>query len=294
VGDIVSFLDPDGVETIFNDPPDILMPGVEGRYMPPFEFSIHEVPEQAGAVLDRVKVGVREVVIPWFFTEADEETMRSILRSLAKRFDPTRGPGRLRVEDSLGTQRELTCYYAEGFGMVEDKSTHGFGSDRNNWWKKVALVFRALDPYWYDTVAISQTFQLGETPATFFPFFPLRLTGSEIFAEPTVDNSGDVEAWPIWQINGPGTGPITLQNVTSGKSLELNQSPLVGESITIDTAPGEKTVLHSDGSNVFSSLSSDSSLWPLLAGPNALRIEMANATVDSSVVLTYRRRYNAQ
>ena len=152
------------------------------------------------------------------------------------------------------------------------------------------MVVRATDPYWYDTADIVNTYVSGGTPPAFFPFFPLRLSSSSVFASPVVVNDGDVEAWPVWTIVGPGSA-IVLRNLTVGSVLSLPVTLGVDEAVTIDTRPGVKTVRNSSGLSLFGSLTWDSALAALVKGPNTLALEMSGATPASSIMLSYRRRF---
>lgn len=145
------------------------------------------------------------------------------------------------------------------------------------------------DPWWQDVGDITADFRTG-APATFFPFFPLRLSSSEVFADAQVVNDGDVEAWPVWVITGPGSG-VVLRNLTTGTMLSVAVNLAAGESLTVDTRPGHKTVTANDGSNAFNLVGATSSLWSLLVGTNSIRIELGAATSSSVVSLRYKRRW---
>lgn len=280
----ISFFDADNAETVLSEGPDsLIMPGLEGRFMPDFSFIEKEVPLQPGTRLDQVKTLPKEVVVPHFIAAANDVALRVKLRALARALNPDRGFGRLRVTDPMGGQREVTCRYASGLDLPETKDAAG------TYWKKSLLVFRCFDPYWYDTAGIVETFETGAV-AGWFPMFPLRLSSSEIFADVSVDNEGDIEAWPVWIINGPATNPV-LRNITTGKLLQLTLTLLAGETLTIDTRPGAKSITKNDGSNQFGKQVAGSSLWVLRTGPNAIRVEMAGSSQDSSVQLTYKRRW---
>jgi hypothetical protein len=198
--------------------------------------------------------------------------------------NPMKNEGKLKSVSADGSQRELNCLYTSGLEGNEDKDNQGF------WWKKIILVFRAFDPFWYDSSSIVQTFKINENPGLFFPILPLRLASSTVFADITIDNTGDVETYPEWIVQGPGES-IVLTNLSTGETTSLDLSLEAGETVTIDTSPNAKTVTKSDGSNLFYTLSDDSSLWALQEGNNSIQIQMANATADSSIQLTYKNRY---
>jgi phage-related protein len=253
--------------------------GTRGRGMPPISRIEEEVPGQSGARLRETRHGVREVAIPMDLT-GDMSTLRATLRTWMSTLDPARGDGRLLVTSHTGDQRELFCRYDDGLDLVEQLAT----------FQKAVLVFRAVDPYWYDLSDSVASWTSGVTTATFFPFFPLRLSSSEVFADDIVNNTGDTDAWPVWQITGPGSD-LHLRNLTSGKTLSLTGLTLLaGETVTIDTRPGQKTVTKDDGTNLYSYIGT-SSLWALLVGSNSVRIELTGATSASVVQLNFKRRF---
>lgn len=283
MADKISWIDANGTEHLFETDMKVLS-GMNGRFMPPISFVEEQVPFQAGSKLRQVKVEPRDVDVPIFIKAKDEIGLRLKMREVTRMLNPLKGDGVLKTIARDGSQRELTCRYSSGFEGKEDRDSKGV------WWQKAVLVFRAFDPYWYDTITHVETFTIGQ-PATFFPLlFPFRLSSSTVFADTTIDNTGDVETWPEWIITGPGEN-IVLRNLTTGEiaSVILRLDP--GETITIDTKPFIKTVKKSDGSNMFHLLTDESSLWALQGGNNSIRIELSNATEESSVQLSYRNRY---
>jgi phage-related protein len=260
-----------------------VMKGMKGRFMPPISFVEDEVPFQPGSRIRNVKIKPKDIDIPLYIQASSEIELRQKIRECLRMFNPLNGDGKLKVVSPDESQREIFCRYSTGLEGSESKDEKG------NLWQIVLLVFRAFDPYWYDTITNVQNFTTGQ-PATFFPIFPLRLSSSTVFADISVDNTGDLETWPEWIITGPGEN-IFLRNLTTGETINLATSIGVGETITIDTKPGKKTVKKNDGTNLFSYLSNASSLWALQEGNNSIRIEMANATDESSVQLSYRNRY---
>ena len=259
----------------------------KGRYMPPVEFVEDDVPMQPGSRLREARVRPREVDLAILFKGSSESVLRTNLRTWLHRLDPARGDGKLRITAPDGSQRELFCRYATGMQGDETPSTRG------TCWQKALFVLRAVDPFWYAVSPVVATYTVGAA-APFFPFFPLVLATSGVFAAPVIANGGDVEAWPVWAIDGPCTS-LTLTNLTTGKALGLTATLLAGESIAIDTRPGRKTVTKTDvggaTSNIFSSLSATSSLWPLIKGDNSVRIEMTDTDVSSQATLAYYARY---
>lgn len=280
--EIISWIDPTGAEHILSGSDGVeVLKGPEGRFMPPVSFIEEDVPYQSGSRLRQVKVKAREVDLPIEITGINEIEIRNKLRNFLRIFNPTKGDGILKATTSDGIQRELKCRYSGGLEISESGMT----------WERFVLVLKAFDPYWYDTATNVQTFTTGQ-PATFFPMFPLRLSSSSVFADISIDNTGDVETWPEWIITGPGEY-VVLRNLTTGEFTELETSIGIGETITIETKPGKagKSVRKNDGTNLYGTQTEGSSLWALLDGKNNIRIEMANTTAESSVQLSYRNRY---
>lgn len=281
----MKWVDADGAATEILDGTDIYtLPGLAGRMSPSMAFVLQRIPLQPGQRYRDVRHGVAEIKVPVELYGATDIALRASVRSWVRRLDPVRGDGSLLCTAPAGDQRELICRYAEGLDQaVEDEGDVGHRL-------RAILRFVCEQPYWQDASDTVQSWTLLSSLATFFPFFPLRLSGSEVFADATVTNDGNVEAWPVWTIGGPGSSPI-LRNLTTGDMLSLPVTLLAGESVAIDTRPGAKTVTKQDGTSLFGSLASPPALWPLAQGSNSIRIEMSGATSVSSVTLTWRRRW---
>lgn len=271
---ITTWVDPDGTEyTLPSGAP------IEGCGLPPIRVAALEVFDEPGArLLDSSRHAVRELFVPIGLQDDSTSAHLSSLRAWAARLDPQAGQGKFRR--TLGTDaREANALYVGGYEWREQSHVVQIAG----------LRFHCFDPYWYDVSERSVEFTTGEL-ATFFPFFPLRLSSSEVFADTSINNDGSVKAWPIWEILGPGTDPV-LRDQTNGKRLELNVTLAAGETLTIDTRPGVKTVVDDAGDNRYDLLVDGSAFWPLEKGVTAVRIEMSGATDDSRVSLRYRRRH---
>jgi hypothetical protein len=286
-GEVVMWIDPDGAVTFLsNQQTREVIVGMTGRGIPPIIYTEDAVPTMPGSRLRRERKDVRVVGVPMLFTGSSKFDVRSQLEYFSAVMDPDRGQGTLRIQRADGSQRDLFCRYASG--LEGDESSGGPAH-------QLAVVhFRAFDPYWYDAAFNVVPFAAG-LPPTFFPFFPLRLGSSSVFAESVVTNDGSVEAWPIWTITGPGDS-LVLKNRTTGEQLNLATTIPAGSTVTIDTTPGVKTVTMNGTTNLYADLdftSLVSALWSLRRGPNLVHIEMNSTTSASLVQLTYKRRYNA-
>lgn len=286
--EITEWIAADGTVVNLMDIPNIgVQPGRHGAFMPPVRFSEDVIPYEHGARVRATSFGVREVDLPLYLRGSSEDALRQAIRALLGKFSPLDDDGRLRVTRPDGSARELYCRYSKGGELVEDSQNYGITSCR------AIITFRAAnDPLWYDVTPVATDFVTG-APVSFFPGTPFRLSSSSIFTTSSpVNNTGDVETWPIWVIRGPGTN-IVLRNLTSGEKIEFNASYalLAGETLTIDTRLGKRSVTLNDGTKLYNQLTADSTLWPIYKGVNDISVDMQNTTVDSLVTLLYYRRY---
>jgi hypothetical protein len=278
--EILTWIEPDGTEHNLCGLENIeISLSPEGRFMPKFDFVEQQVPFQYGSRLRQINVAAREIDLPVEIICTTTSDLRTKLRQMMDMFNPLKGDGILKSIAEDGSQRIITCRYQSGLEIQESNLPN----------QKAVLVLKAFDPLWYDPNTIVQTFSTGQT-ATFFPFLPLRLSNSTVFADTYVKNSGDLEARPTWIITGPGD-TIYLRNLSTGELMNINTSLGAGETINIDTRAGKRTIKKGDGTNLYPYLSEDSSLWSLQQGINNIRIEMSNATSQSSVQLSYQNRY---
>lgn len=283
----LQFIDPAGTVTELSDLPGVRALGDTGLDMPAVTMVEDTVPGQAGSRLRQVRIAARDAVLPFHLNAASDAALRDLLRTLARRLDPQRGDGKLRHTAIDGSMRELTCRYSGG---LEGARTNGQAGPT---FRKGALLFRAHDPYWYDTAGQSQTYTTGAQPVFFSdPFFGSpKLASDTVLGTQTISNAGDVEAWPVWTLKGPASSPIVLQNDTTGQEIRLAVTLTAAQSVVIDARPFRKTVRRDDGTNLFGSLDPTSALWSLPQGDSTVTISLPGATADSFVTLNYARRW---
>lgn len=277
----LTWVDPDGTETAISA--DGVPAGLVGRGMPPVRPFVGTMPNRAGAVYSGTTHDVRRVSVPFevWGTDVDGADVRAALRAWALRLATLTGPGRLRCTSELGDERELVAWYVGGLELTET----GLGI-----YQQATLEFDAPDPYWSD-VSDSTAEAAGGSAVgpKWFPFFPLVLGGSSIAAELTIDNTGDLETWPVLSITGPADGP-TLRNITTGQALTLDATVGAGEVVTLDARPGARTVTRHDGLDMYADLTLRQ-WWPLARGQNRVRLEASLTTADSVLAVRWRRRW---
>lgn len=134
--------------------------------------------------------------------------------------------------------RTLRCRYDAGGedAMARDGSFFG--------WSVYGIKLIADDPFWYSE-PIERTFP----PTVARPFLnrdaattraPFYITSSTTQDTATLDNPGDVDAWPVWTVQGPAT---SVQLGTAGRLVSYTKPIPEGQTLVIDSSPHKQTAL---------------------------------------------------
>jgi hypothetical protein len=277
-------MDPDGVSLTLQAKWE-----TANRYAPPVEFEEDGVPGQPGMRFRDVRHGLKEFTQTVWITGTSETDLRTQIRNMVAVMDPTRGQGILRVTAPGGDQRQIRCFYSGGLGLTET-----LGADSGFLFQRVTLTFRAHSPYWEATTVTTHQYFTSDVPLSSFlgdPFFPLRLTSSEIVVDETLTNTGDVEAWPVVTITGPG-GVIRLHNYTTDKTFSLGDYHILNGVVVVDTRPGVKTVIRNVDENLWPYVTQASAMWSLARGDNHIGLEMVSSTPGySNLKFEYTAQY---
>jgi hypothetical protein len=101
----------------------------------------------------------------------------------------------------------------------------------------------------------------------------------------TIENQGDAESFPRMRITGPGTNPVVS---TGGRSLTINTTLTGGQYIDVDLL--RKTVVRSDGANLYSSVAYlTSTWWGLLPSTQSVSVAWTSGNTGASIVVVYWR-----
>lgn len=265
----------------------------QGFNMPPVAQVGQRVPLQPGTIIRYTDVLPRPVTLGLNVNgNGNETTLRQQLRTMTSVWFPPGLPGVLRNTAPDGVQRDLNCYYIDGLPLDETYPNRKPGS------VVCPLALEAADPFWYDSVATTLLFSNNNTSNSFLgtPFLPLTLGGNfPAWTSFTITNSGDFETWPLLQVMGPVASALTLVNNTSGKAIKLTANGGVSlaqnEVLTIDTY--NALIYKQDGSNQMGFRTTDSSLWSLVPGVNAISITGSGFSTPrgSAVQVTFKQRH---
>lgn len=248
------------------------------RMMPPVAIQTLKVPQAQGGRFRGARHEERLATIPVVLPGPQDG--RAELRRWATALDPVKGEGTLTVVQGPHAGRQLVCCYESGLETYSEE--YGFLG-------LTTLAFRCANPYWQDATEYSLTATIDTTARHWFPFFPLILGASDVFSEVVITNTGDVDAWPIITTTGPGI-ELAIENDTTGLAWRFATPLTAADTLEVDHRPGHKTA-RLNGANAFGQLSDDSTLWPLIPGPNRISIALADVTTATAVRFAWRNRW---
>jgi Phage tail protein len=259
----------------------VVADGTSGQIAPPYEFATQAFAGVDGQTLQQITAQPAAPVLGLDLVASDGAELRSRIRHLAHVLRPRAGMGLLTAAaDDDSTSRSLPCYYRKGL----ETGTHVVTRYRT------ALEFWSPSPWWRGE-QYSAGYSLVAATA-FFPIPPVTLSATSITGAATVDLSDtDAPTYPIWTVTGPGS-QLTLRNDTTGAVLVLNAAIGDGQTVTIDTRPGQQSVIRNDGLSLFGSLASDPAMWPLVDGINEVSVLLAGAGAASRVDVVAERLYS--
>lgn len=285
------WIDPTGTtRTLSGGAASVTVRQATGLGVPPVKLSEDKLAFVSGTLVRHAAVQSREIELSLLAQGASAAALEDIFDDLRQWFatadERSRTPGYLQITRPDGSVRQIAAYYAGG---LESDTTKGTSLHH-----RTSLSLLAPDPFFTDTADTTATYTTASSTTTWFPFFPLVLGINDVLTTPNIINSGDVDAYPIWTITGPGTNP-TAQNTTTGELWQLNMTLLSGETVIVDTRPSSQrtdpSVYDGYGNNRFGDLVTTSRLWWLQPGENRVSLALGNATGGSSIALAYRPRY---
>lgn len=280
----------------------VVQPGIKGFDNPPFDLDLDELPALDGSSFRFVRATTRELMLPLFLWAPNRELLLEVKRNILKAFNPKKGPGILQVTEGDGSSRSIGCFYSSG---LEGDEGDGAGFT----YCKFGLILKAPVPFWYgDQITIP--FDISEPVHVNF----YNLDGTHGFMNPglhistsqfdptgaIISTSGDVDSWPVWKVTCTKTSQFLLNNLTTGDSLVLNHDfGATGDTVTIDTNPGVKTVVSARDGNVWSELGPSPKLWPIPDGDSEVQIKLLRGDTYppgadravGHVELSYRPQY---
>ena len=224
--------------------------GVRGLTMPPVQRFSTDSPGVAGSRWRGFRTQEREVFWPLrVYHEAKSQEWIEYDRALWATMHPAR-TGVWTVTHPDGSSRSLTL-------RCVDDGSHAFDTDPALLgWARYAVTLVAEQPYW-EGEPLTRSWKTVD-PKPFFggvvggkgPTF--YISSGSTLGNATMDNPGDVDAWPVWTIYGP-TSSVSVG--VGGKLVTVPFAIADGDSLTIDTRPSAQTAFTAAGVEMTSQLS---------------------------------------
>jgi len=203
--------------------------------------------------------------------------------------------GKLRKILPSGHTRDIDVLIQSGLGMNIDYS----GAYTENRVSE-GVQFIAFDPTFYDPTQVSVSASISGFDNLLFPItFPITFGASVIYDTFNVTYAGNWSASPIIVATGPFQS-FRIENLTTGELLGVDYAISLGETLTIDTRTGYKTVTNQLGTNLIGTLTTDSDLSTFHIAPNPeaplgvnnLRLSGSGGRVgQTSLTINYYSRY---
>lgn len=115
----------------------------------------------------------------------------------------------------------------------------------------------------------------------------LRVGTADGFGATTIQNSGEVEAYPVWTIQAPFSG-FALTSPTGETLIWDNGSTKATGWIRVNTQAG--TVVDETGANQYTKLDPSPRFWSLAPGANSVSVVMVAASAATLATVTWAPR----
>lgn len=212
-----------------------------GAQAPPASLVEQRVPFRPGAMFQYMDIQPRDVELGILVKGNDPSDLRDKIRELTTKLLGVDGALYARYTD--GSQRRLYCMYKEGLEGEETSSTMGAG-----YFQKIVLVFRAFDPFWYETgLVVSRS-------ASDFAYY-LNNGDHDAYPIVVIDGRCSNPDLAIWQTGGTGEPPAG-----SPERLRVNATINSSRRLFINTK--QRTVLLDNGTNLYGSVDPVSNNFP--------------------------------
>lgn len=270
--------------------------GVTGFGLPPIQTRWIEGAGN-GATFRGRRVLPRDIDLLLTIVGRDHEDLQGYLNRLARLLD---GKVRLFMKEDSGRKWWIDTYWVGGGDYAYGLNGQGV-TDAD-----LVITLRAGDPFWRSwnrqqkvvraggVLASQPEVQLMSTPSTGDGSFldelsALQVTASAASAEVTLENSGDADSYPVWEVQGPGENFEAI--APDGSTLTWLGRLAAGETLTIDSETGLVTITGPDGTrNAYADLGEAPAFWRIPPGINVGTARFNDTTSESRIVVSWDER----
>ncbi|MET8111177.1 phage tail family protein [Streptomyces prasinus] len=250
--------------------------GVTGFGLPPVSVQWLEGAGD-GATFRRRRVLTRDIDIRLEILARDRQHLQELTDRLALALD---GRCTLTLLDEDGTRWTVEVFRTGGGDYSYGVDTIG---EREF---STVITFRSEDPYW--TSSEAQFRYVGGSTAN--PFLSnlaqVEVSASQAIGEIQLDNRGTAEAYPVWEIIGPGRNFLAVS--PKGERLAWSGRLTADERLIIDTRKG--TVVDQGGANRYAELEEAPRFWTVKPGLSTATAQLEDISAASKITCSWRPR----
>jgi phage-related protein len=225
-----------------------------------------------GSTWRSTRRGIRELDLPIVVVGSDRSDVESKLRRLASAMSDRYGTPKLLALYSDGASYEIEVHYAGGAETT-------FGSEAGSTFANWNIALQAPDPYW--TSQQSVLFSLGASSGTkgLLPELDRMLVQtSQLLGSFSVENPGDVDAFPVWTFEGTSTGiSVTL------KGVGFSYTETLGTTGKVIVNTKDATVKDASNVNKYAYLGSAPKLFSIPPGSSTMSITATGSDTTTRI-----------
>jgi hypothetical protein len=251
--------------------------GVTGLGLPPVSVQWLEGAGD-GAIFRGTRVQTRDIDVPLDILALDRADLQDKLSRLALMLA---GGCFLVLDNGNGVQWSTEVHRVGG-----GEYTYGEDTIGTNEFQTV-LTLRAGDPYFTSSQQQVRTIS-GAVAGTAFlsNLVTMQVAPSQAIGSIDLSNSGDVAAYPVWEVRGPGDHFVATS--PSGETLKWNGTLTAEQKLIVDTRKG--TVKDGTGANRYDLLDTAPRFWTVQPGESTATASLLNTTSVSQITCSWYPR----
>jgi hypothetical protein len=298
--EFTQYISPDGLIYDFNNKVDKFLYPIDKLGMSPIRYITQRGPFQHGETMLNYFLEPRLVQVRHRRLARSRDGQWDIRNDIIDYIRPNRQAanslehGILRKTFPDGRVRDLSVLVQVG-PMFTNKQ-----GSWDQWAIDDVIRFIAHDPTFFDPDPVVAAFGFASFDELSFPIdFPVEFFSSTLDETSSFTYSGTWLSYPTITVVGPLSGMI-ITNSSIDKKIELDYQIKSGETVTINTEYGNKTVVNQDDTNLIGTLTTDSDLDTFHIAPapvatggiNTIRVQGSEANPDeTSILFSYYTRY---
>lgn len=230
----------------------------------------------------RTRRGSRTIVIPITIFGDNRQSVEDKMRALIRLLQDDMTSPRLVAKYPTNERYYSEIHYSSGADVEYGNDTDGVSY--GTW----ALNLLAPDPYWTSEKQIQYAIGPANAGKGLLPHLSkLQLSSSQTIGTVLFENPGDVDAYPVWTLRGPGDSGFQAR-LPDGSGFTFNAALTADDIITIDTKT--KTVTDQNGNNRYPDLGSSPKMFSIPKGNTPVFVELEGTSASTLVSVYFNPR----